>query len=90
MDRSNFGKKSVHIGAPGESILSTILNNRYGFMTGTSFAVPHIAAAASMIWSQNPTWNFLEVKNYILSRCHISSAMQDKLSCNGYLDFNFL
>lgn len=89
-DHSNFGKRLVHIAAPGESIMTTIPNNRYGFMTGTSYAAPHIAAAASMIWSQNPTYNYLEVKNYLLAHCRVDPSMNRKLSCNGRLDFDLL
>lgn len=89
-DHSNFGKTSVDIAAPGESVMATIPNHRYGYMTGTSYAVPHIAAALSMIWSQNPTWTYLEVKNYLLSRCRVEASFKGKISCQGYLDFELL
>lgn len=45
---SNFG--NVHLAAPGLSILSTLPEGRFGTMSGTSQAVPHVtAAAASMM-----------------------------------------
>jgi len=39
---SNYGRDSVNVGAPGVSILSTLMNNFYGYMSGTSMAVPHV------------------------------------------------
>lgn len=86
-DHSNYGRHHVDIAAPGESVMATVPNNRYGYMTGTSYAGPHIAAAASMIWSQNPSLSYLEVKNYLLSRCHKNLSLEGKISCGGYLDF---
>ena len=38
---SNFGRKEVHVAAPGHKILSTVLGKRkYKFMSGTS--TPHL------------------------------------------------
>ncbi|WP_213349086.1 S8 family serine peptidase, partial [Candidatus Vampirococcus lugosii] len=48
---SNFGDKTVHIGAPGSSIYSSKPGNKYGNMSGTSMASPHIAGVVSLIWS---------------------------------------
>ncbi len=40
---SNFGTPPVDYAQPGNSILSTLPNGKYGFMTGTSMAAPHMA-----------------------------------------------
>ena len=45
---SNYGAKTVHLGAPGVSILSTILNGQYGFSSGTSMATPHVSGAGAL------------------------------------------
>jgi hypothetical protein len=58
---SNFGQR-VDLCAPGGDgdpldpgdILSTILDNKLGFMFGTSMASPHVAALAALIWSLVP------------------------------------
>lgn len=47
---SNWGANSVHLGAPGSSIISTVPIG-YGSMSGTSMATPHVAGAAALVLS---------------------------------------
>jgi subtilisin family serine protease len=48
---SNYGVRTVHLGAPGNNILSTTRNGGYGNMSGTSMAAPHVSGAAALILS---------------------------------------
>ena len=48
---SNYGAKTVHLGAPGFDILSTQRNGAYGFSSGTSMAAPHVSGAAGLALS---------------------------------------
>lgn len=64
---SNFGKRSVHVAAPGHRILSTVLNQSYALFSGTSMATPHVTGLVAIIKSQFPSLDYRNVKNLILS-----------------------
>jgi thermitase len=64
---SNYGKGMVHLGAPGENILSTVPNGRYGYLSGTSMATPFVTGVAGLISSYFPDSDWRVVKNRILS-----------------------
>ena len=63
---SNYGAKNVDVFAPGTDIYSTIPNNKYEFMPGTSMASPAVAGVAALIRSQYPSLSASQVKKIIL------------------------
>lgn len=67
-DYSNIGPR-VDIAAPGDEIYSTITGNGYESegWKGTSFAAPHVAGSAALVYSINPALTGTQVKNIILS-----------------------
>ena len=63
--QSNFGA-SVDIGAPGNVILSTQIDNRYRLLTGTSMASPHVAGVAALILAKRPALTHEEVRHILI------------------------
>jgi subtilisin family serine protease len=47
---SNYGAASVHLGAPGVNIYSTVRGG-YSYYNGTSMATPHVSGAAALVLS---------------------------------------
>jgi subtilisin family serine protease len=63
---SNYGAKNVDVFAPGEEIYSTVTENNYGNISGTSMAAPAVAGIAALIRSQYPNLSAAKVKQAIL------------------------
>ena len=64
--QSNFGA-AIDIGAPGNVILSTHINNRYRLLSGTSMATAHVSGVAALIISKRPSLTHQEVRQILLS-----------------------
>ncbi len=63
----NYGRRSVHLGAPGYLINSTVPGNAYGLKSGTSMATPHAAGVAGLIKAQDEGRDWRAIKNILLS-----------------------
>lgn len=69
--RSLFSSYGAHVtlAAPGESILSTVPNNRYEIASGTSMAAPHVAGIAALVLSQHPSLPNTDVEVILRNAC---------------------
>jgi subtilisin family serine protease/subtilisin-like proprotein convertase family protein len=83
---SNYGAHSVSLAAPGVNILSTLPNNTYGTLSGTSMATPMVTGVIALVWSEHPTWNYLQVINQVLSTVDPVPGLQGKVATGGVLD----
>jgi subtilisin family serine protease len=63
---SNYGSRTVTVGAPGVGVLSTVPGNGYGFLTGTSMATPHVAGVAALLWAREPSLTPEQVRDRIV------------------------
>jgi alpha-tubulin suppressor-like RCC1 family protein/subtilisin family serine protease len=63
---SNYSPRHVHVGAPGEAILSTTPGNTYAVADGTSMAAPHVAGVAALVVSANPSISVARLRAALL------------------------
>jgi thermitase len=88
---SCYGKKSVHIVAPGSSILSTTPRSGYDFKSGTSMAAPHVSGAAALVLSHFGEMPYQELKQRLLETTDKFRNYKNKVKSGGRLNvFNAL
>lgn len=97
---SNWGAKTVDIGAPGVAVFSTTVGGTYSstiypnlpFLTwdGTSMATPHVAGAAALYWSAHPNKDWKDVKEAILGSAKPINALKGKATSEGKLNVSDL
>ncbi len=83
---SNWGKKHVHVAAPGENIFSTLPKGRYGYLTGTSQATAFVSGLAALILSENPKLKPSDVRDIIMKTADKVTALDDKVSSGGRIN----
>lgn len=63
---SNYSADKVDVFAPGIEIYSTVPDNKYKNLQGTSMASPYVAGLAALLRSYFPTLTAAQVKNIIM------------------------
>ena len=94
---SNWGARTVDLGAPGVKVFSTTVGSNYSdtvidlmgftaYWDGTSMATPHVAGAAALYWSAHPEKDWRQVKSALLQSTFPVPALNGKVTTNGKLD----
>lgn len=86
LQSSNYGVETVDIAAPGQNILSTLPNNTYGYMTGTSQATAFVTGAAVLVMAKREQYQAEDVKKYILSTGESKSSLIAKCRTSRQLN----
>ena len=68
-DFSNYGNQIVDVLSPGNKIYSSLPNQNYGFLNGTSMSAPILSHIAALIRSYFPKLSAIEVKTILLQSC---------------------
>jgi subtilisin family serine protease len=77
---SDLGRRTVHLGAPGASILSTYPSNSYAIADGTSMATPFVTGVAALLKAYDPSLDWKEIKNRILAGGDNKTSMTNTIT----------
>jgi uncharacterized protein (TIGR03382 family) len=64
---SSYGRRTVHVSAPGVAVLSTTPGNTYQSFNGTSMATPHVTGLVALLKAQDPSRDWKQLKNLVLA-----------------------
>lgn len=88
---SSYGRNSVHIGAPGHNILSTVQKNKYDVYSGTSMATPHVSGVLGLLLAKEGRMPHAEMKERLMFTGVPVSALRGKTVTASRVDaFNLL
>ncbi|MFO7655139.1 MAG: S8 family serine peptidase [Candidatus Krumholzibacteriia bacterium] len=86
---SCYGPTTVDLAAPGVDILSTLPGNRYGSLSGTSMATPHVAGALGLVFGRFPAITGGDAKALLLNFVDPLTALEGRILTGGRLNAFF-
>jgi thermitase len=88
---SSYGKRTVHIAAPGHNIVSTVAGNGYASFSGTSMATPHVSGGLGLLLAQSGRLSHSDLRNRLMETSVPVSAYRSKVIKGGRMDvYNLL
>lgn len=73
----------IELAAPGVGIESTLPNNRYGKMDGSSVATPYVSGVAALVWSHHPECSNRQIRD-ILQQTAVDKGISGRDDVYGY------
>ncbi len=83
---SNYGAKSVDLGAPGVNILSTTRGGTYAAFQGTSMATPHVSGVAALLAARFPDASPYGLKALLLRSVDPVASLAGRTTSGGRLN----
>jgi YD repeat-containing protein len=80
---SNWGTARVHVGAPGEKILSTKMGGGYKSVSGSSASAPLVAGVAGLLKTLRPHLSAKRTRELILAGVRPVETLTGKVSSGG-------
>lgn len=86
---SNYGKKTVHVAAPGVNIYSSVAGGKYVYMSGTSMATPHVSGVAALLLASDLTLTHDQLKQRLISSVRKLASVKSRVSSGGMVNAYF-
>lgn len=83
---SDYGATTVHVGSPGLYITSTLPNNSFGVMSGTSMATPLVSGLAALAIREAPQLTGYQIKNLLMAQSDSIASLVNMVSSAGRVD----
>ncbi len=87
---SCYGKKTVHLAAPGVDVYSTvpvsIFGEGYRHFSGTSMATPYVAGAAALLLAQDQALSVKQLKGRLLRSVTPAATLAGRVETGGRLN----
>ncbi len=83
-DFTNYGTKTVHVGAPGVDIISTVPGKKWMEMSGTSMATPLVAGVLALGLNTYKTWQ--EAVDALIKTSEPLAQWENKVTSKGIVN----
>lgn len=85
---SNYGAKTVHLGAPGVEIFSSTASadNAYASYRGTSMATPHVSGVAALLAARYPSESMLALRDRLIAGAQPTASLAGKVTTGGWVN----
>ena len=88
---SCYGRRTVHVAAPGSKILSTVKNGGYSVFSGTSMATPHVSGAIGLLIAKEGRLDHVALRERVMATSTPIQSYRRKTIGGGRLNaYNLL
>lgn len=85
-DFSCYGPTKVHIAAPGVAVLSSILDGKMDYWSGTSMATPHVSGVAALVLANEPDLTVAQLRERLLSTAQPLFSLKGMMTTGGMVN----